>query len=95
MSIEQTPDIQDEKRNADGTFKPGVSGNPAGRPKGSSLKEYMRRKFFAMSDEEKEAWLTENKITGDTLWKMAEGNPKQDTSVDITENEPDAIKLDE
>lgn len=90
----ETPNKKVEKRNPDGTYAPGHSGGP-GRPKGQSLKEYFRSKFYAMSDDEKEAWLKEHKITGIDLWKMAEGNPKQDTSVELTENEPTAIKLDE
>lgn len=67
-------------RNPDGTFKEGISGNPGGRPK-NTLKSYLLRKFDKMSDEEKEQWLLDNKISGETQWKMAEGNPKQDTEV--------------
>lgn len=75
------PELQDEKRNPDGTFKPGVSGNPAGRPAGSSMKEYLKRKFYAMSDEEKEAWLKEHKVSGEAMWRMSEGNPAQDVDL--------------
>lgn len=67
-------------RNPDGTFKEGISGNPGGRPK-NTLKSYLLRKFDKMSDEEKEQWLLDNKISGETQWKMAEGNPRQDTDV--------------
>lgn len=67
-------------RNPDGTFMKGVSGNPTGRPK-NTMKDYIARKFNNMSDEEKELWLTENKISGIDMWKMGEGNPKQDTDV--------------
>lgn len=62
-------------------FMPGVSGNPSGRPKGT-LKDYVRKKFMEMSDEDKEEWLKENKILGIDQWKMGEGNP--DTNADIT-----------
>ena len=57
-----------------------VSGklNPYGRPPGKTLKEYKAEKFRTMSDEEKEAWIKENKVSGDTQWKMAEGNPSND-----------------
>lgn len=62
-------------------FMPGVSGNPSGRPKGT-LKDYVRRMFMEMSDQEKVMWLEENKIAGIDQWKMAEGNPE--TKTDIT-----------
>lgn len=53
-------------------FKPGQSGNPGGRPK-NTLKDYVRHKFMAMTDEEKEAFL--KKVSPDIIWKMGEGNP--------------------
>jgi hypothetical protein len=62
---------------------PGVSGNPSGRPKGT-LKDYLSRKFQAMSDEEKEQWIIDNKIQGIDAWKMAEGNPKQDNETKLS-----------
>lgn len=85
---------QDKRRNPDGTFKPGVSGNPGGRPKGS-MKLYIAKKLAEMSDEEKEQWLKDNKISGIDMWKMAEGNPKQDTEIDATVSGPTIIRLDE
>jgi len=62
----------DTGRNPDGTFAPGVSGNPSGRPK-NTMKDYISRKFQEMSDEDKEAWLRENRISGIDQWKMGEG----------------------
>ena len=55
-------------------FMPGVSGNPGGRPK-NSLKLHLQTKFADMDDEQKEAWLKENKINAELMWRMAEGNP--------------------
>lgn len=67
-------------------FKPGQSGNPAGRPKGSkSLKTYAKEYLESLSDEEKMEFM--RGLDKDTVWKMAEGNPKQDT--DITTNGKD------
>ena len=74
----EEPVNQENIRNPNGTFKEGISGNPLGRPKGKTLKEYQGEQFRMMSDEEKEKWLEDNKVSGDTRWKMAEGLPKQD-----------------
>lgn len=58
-------------------FKPGQSGNPSGRPKGT-MKDYVRQMFMEMSEEEKKIWLKSNKISGIDMWKMGEGLPKAD-----------------
>lgn len=63
-------------------FMPGVSGNPSGRPKGS-MKDYLKRKFAEMSDEEKEQFLIENKVTGKDMIEFAEGKAKQDTETEV------------
>jgi hypothetical protein len=71
-------------------FKKGVSGNPGGRPKGTvSLKTYARNYLMGLSEEEKYDFMEGlNKID---VWKMAEGNAKQDTSTDIKVTMPTPI----
>lgn len=78
-TTENTPVSQDNNRNKDGTFAKGVSGNLKGRPKGQSLKEYEREKFSKMTEEEKEVFL--KTISPELRYRMAEGNPKQDTDI--------------
>lgn len=66
-------------RNTKGQLLPGQSGNPNGRPKGKTLKEYQAEKFRNMTDDERETYLKEiNKID---RWKMAEGLPRQDADI--------------
>lgn len=78
--MEEPTNRQDSGRNADGTFKPGFSGNPEGRPK-DTLKAFIAREFRAMSDDEKRLWLQNNKVSPDLIWRMAEGNPAQATDI--------------
>lgn len=60
-------------------YKKGQSGNPGGRPKGISLKEYARNKLLSMTEDEREEFF--NGLSKDTIWEMAEGKPKQDTDL--------------
>lgn len=77
----EEPEKQENNRNPDGTFKEGMSGNPAGRPKGQTLKEWARSKLMEMSHEEKEEFI--KMLPKDIIWRMAEGNPKQDNETSV------------
>ena len=75
-----------------GRLLPGNSGNLAGRPKGKTMKEFARDFLMNLSDEDKEKWL--KKVSDETVWKMAEGMPKQDIDANV-EVKSKIIKLDE
>jgi hypothetical protein len=74
-TVEVKPVIQEIIRNPDGTFPKGVSGNPNGRPKGKTLKEWVRDRLMTMTDEERVEFL--KTVPLDVQWKMAEGMPHQ------------------
>lgn len=73
-------------------FKPGVSGNPGGRPVGvKSLKQFAKEYLLSLPDEEKLEYM--KGMDKKTIWEMSEGKPKQDVDATV-EMTSKIIKLD-
>lgn len=81
MGMEPSETVENG-RNPDGTFKEGNPGGP-GRPPGASLKEFARKFYSEMTEEEKIAYIkkVEEKKPG-FAWQMAEGNPHQSSDME-------------
>lgn len=84
--MEEDTEKQYKKQNYDWLkgyqFVKGQSGNPGGKKKGTkSLKTFVKEYLEDLPEEEKIEFL--KTLPGEMVWRMAEGNPKQDIDAKV------------
>ena len=83
-----------EKQRPAHLFKPGVSGNPAGRPKGSISITTKIKQYFEKNPEEFEQLCKEyrnNKDYRKLLWAYLDGQPKASLDIGMDDDLKEAI----
>lgn len=79
--MEESIDNQPPKQLKPYLWKKGQSGNPNGRPKGKTLKEFARQYLESLPEDQKVDYLAS--LPTDIVWKMAEGMPQSNSDVKI------------
>ena len=93
LKPENTGTIQ-EIRDDKGRFIPGVSGNPAGKPKGSlSIKAAIKKRLEDNPEELKEIVEHFVKTNRELMWQMIEGRPVQQVELGNAGELPFQIKI--
>lgn len=83
--VVKLPENQGANRDSStGRWVKGMSGNIMGRPRGKTMKEWVREYLARMTDEERDAWVAGLPKT--VIWRMAEGNPESKTDLSVRQS---------
>ena len=84
---------ESSKRVVGRPFPPGVSGNPAGRPKGRTIREEIRQYLEDNPDKRDEFIVELIKKYKPLTWQMLEGSPAQQVNLGNAGEMPFLIKI--